>query len=181
MNIENKIEQLTYQIAELQKNSSNSSQPSEQTRQKAPEDIQKLLNEQAKLAKIVNSLQEIDRCNQTIQLDPSSAIAYYNRAQTYERLGEKAAAIADYNQAIRLNTNYTEAYYNRGLAYVDLGHKKQALQDFRAAAKLFFAKGDIENYQTAKSLCQEIHQLKTLNNDNNSSPIVENMFSATVN
>jgi tetratricopeptide (TPR) repeat protein len=178
--IENKLEQLKYQ-AELQPNAINSIQASEQRYQDTPEDIQKLLNEQAKLAKTVHYLQEIDRCNQTIQLDPNSAVAYYDRAQIYEQLGEKAAAIADYDQAIHLNTNYTEAYYNRGLACIELGRKKQALKDFRAAAKLFFAKGDIENYQKAKSLSQEIYELKTLNTNTNNMLLVGKMFSTTVN
>lgn len=175
-NIASKVEQLTYQITQLQSNKP-VSHASDYTYQE-PENLQEILEEQARLAKTVNYLQEIDRCNQTIQLNPNSATAYFNRAQIYEQLGEKSAAIADYEQAIRLDNNYTEAYYNRGVAYVELGHKKLALKDFRAAAKLYFAKGDITNYQKAKSLSQDIHQLKT-SNDSVNSPLVEKMFSAT--
>jgi len=96
-------------------------------------------------------------------------------------LGLDAAAIADYDQAIHLNTNYTEAYYNRGLACIELGRKKQALKDCRAAAKLFFAKGDIENYQKAKSFSQEIYELKTSNTNTNNMLLVGKMSSTTVN
>ncbi|WP_168192463.1 tetratricopeptide repeat protein [Chroococcidiopsis sp. TS-821] len=178
-NLENKVEQLAQQIAEL-KNEISFSSHLEPQQKATPEEIQNFSKEYIKLAETINYLREIERCHQNIQLNPNSATAYYERAQTYEQLGEKRAAIADYTQAIRLDANYTEAYYKRGLNYSSLANKKQAIKDFRTAAKLFFAKGDIENYTKAKSLSQKLHQLETQNEVVNSIPAGQ-LFATAVN
>ena len=120
---------------------------------------QNLLNEQAKLAKTVDCLREIETCSQTIRSNPSHATAYYNRGLSYERLGEQEAAIGDYSEAIRLNPNYAEAYNSRGLAHTDLGNKKGAVNDLRTAAKLFFEQGDIANYQIAKDFSKQLYEI----------------------
>ncbi|MES1024249.1 hypothetical protein ABN584_15280 [Gloeocapsa sp. BRSZ] len=177
-NLQHKVERLIHQIAELQNNLPSSH--SEKIPQTISDNIQKIFDEQTKLAQTINDLREIERCHQNIQLNPNSATAYFNRAKTYEQLGEKAAAIADYTQAICLDANYTEAYFNRGLNYCYSVSKKQALKDLRTAAKLFFAQGDIENYQKAKSLSQELHQLENQHEVVSSIPVGK-LFSTVAN
>ncbi len=152
-----KFETLTQQLAELQQLTTNL--VPNQGNKNLNEYTQNLLNEQAKLAKTVDCLREIETCSQTIRSNPNHATAYYNRGLSYERLGEQEAAIGDYSAAIRLNPNYVEAYNSRGLAYVELGNKKGAVNDLRTAAKLFFEQGDIANYQIAKDLGKQLYQI----------------------
>ena len=46
---------------------------------------------------------------QTIQLNPNYIEAYFARAYTYTKLGDKAAAKADYNMCLKLQPNYEAA------------------------------------------------------------------------
>jgi len=119
----------------------------------------KLIKEQAKIASTVDCLREIETCTQSIRINPISATAFFNRGLSYQRLGDREAAIGDYTEAIKLNPNYAEAYQSRGLAYADLGDKKAAVQDLREAARLFFESGEIDKYQIARDLSKKFHEL----------------------
>jgi tetratricopeptide (TPR) repeat protein len=131
----------------------------QQTDKLVQEQSNKLMNEQAKIAKTVDALREIETCTQSIRLNPISANAFFNRGLSYQRLGDKEAAIGDYTEAIRVNSNYAEAYQSRGLAYADLGNKKAAMKDLREAARLFFESGEIDKYQIARDLSKKFHDL----------------------
>ncbi|MBC6424855.1 MAG: trypsin-like peptidase domain-containing protein, partial [Hormoscilla sp. SP12CHS1] len=61
-----------------------------------------------------------------VDINPRSAVDYYNRAVNYSRQGDYARVIADYNQAIRINPNYGLAYNNRGVAYNNQGEYERA-------------------------------------------------------
>lgn len=153
------VETFTQQLAELQQLTTNNFLVERQSNKNLNEYTQTLLNEQAKLAKSVDCLREIETCSQTIRINPNHATAYYNRGLSYERLEDQEAAIGDYSEAIRLNPNYVEAYHSRGLVRANLGNKKGAVNDLRAAAKLFFEQGDIAKYQTAKDFSKQIYEL----------------------
>lgn len=154
-----KFETLTQQLAELQQLTTNNFLVESQSNKNLNEYTQTLLNEQAKLAKTVDCLREIETCSQTIRLNPNHATAYYNRGLSYERLEDQEAAIGDYSEAIRLNPSYVEAYHSRGLIRAALGNKKGAVNDLRTAAKLFFEQGDIANYQIAKDFGKQLYQI----------------------
>jgi tetratricopeptide (TPR) repeat protein len=121
----------------------------------------KLINEQAKIAKTVDALREIETCTQSIRINPISANAFFNRGLSYQRLGDREAALGDYTEAIRTNPHYAEAYQTRGLIYADLGDKKAAVKDLREAARLFFENGEIDKYQIARDLSKKFHDMDT--------------------
>lgn len=123
--------------------------------------IQVLRREQTEIAGMVDCLREIEICTQNIRISPNDTKAYYNRGLTYQHLENKAAAIGDYTEAIRINPSYAEAYRDRGLARADLGNRKGAVEDLREAAKLFFEAGNIANYQMARDLSKEFHELSS--------------------
>ena len=64
------------------------------------------------------------------------AIAYSNRGNAKERLGQHDAAFADYDRAIELDPNYAIAYSNRGAAKHSLGQYDAALADYNRAIEL---------------------------------------------
>lgn len=139
----------------------------QQTNHLVQEQNHQLMNEQAKIAKTVDALHEIETCTQSIRSNPISATAFFNRGLSYQRLGDWEAAIGDFTEAIRVNPQYAEAYQSRGLAYSDLGDKQAAVQDIREAARLFFESGEIEKYQIARDLSKKFYTLDSLNMTDN--------------
>jgi len=71
-----------------------------------------------------------------IELDPSNAILYGNRAATHLKLESYGSAVVDAQQTISLDPAYVKGYYRRGSAYMALGKTALALKDFRTAVKL---------------------------------------------
>ncbi len=73
---------------------------------------------------------------QAIRLDPSYALAYYNKGNALRDLLHYQEALAAYEQAIHLNPNYALAYYNKGNALYDLERYQEALAAFEQAIHL---------------------------------------------
>ena len=61
---------------------------------------------------------------------------YYNRGNSYYKLGKNELAIQDFNKSIQLNPNYDKAYNNRGNIYDDLGQYELAIKDFDKSIQL---------------------------------------------
>jgi tetratricopeptide (TPR) repeat protein len=75
--------------------------------------------------------QAIASFNNAIKLNPQYATAYFNRAYTYEQLGEFDLAVKDYTQAIALDPKFPEAYTNRGrIKVVEFKDAPGALADY---------------------------------------------------
>ncbi len=102
----------------------------------------------------------------------NSAKLYYQKAIDYEQMGEKLKAIEEYTKAIKIDSGYAEAYSQRGLLYSDTGSRKAAVEDLRKAAKLYFEQGDLDNYQKAKNMTQEIHQSDSTSNGQDSDQVL---------
>jgi tetratricopeptide (TPR) repeat protein len=62
-------------------------------------------------------------------LNPSDALAYFNRGYAYGEIGDYEKAIVDYSKAIELNPSDALAYYNRGLDYHNKGEVPKAVSD----------------------------------------------------
>jgi tetratricopeptide (TPR) repeat protein len=83
--------------------------------------------------------------------------SYYRRGLELEKREEYKDAIAAYAEALRVNPDYAQAYLQLGSVYAHAGQKQQAIAHLRTATKLFFESGDLERYQTARSLSEEVH------------------------
>ena len=72
-----------------------------------------------------------------IELDPTSARAYINRANALFRARRYAEALADYDRAIDLSSGgFALAYYNRSFVHRALDQKDAARKDLEQAATL---------------------------------------------
>ncbi|KNC98500.1 uncharacterized protein SPPG_06197, partial [Spizellomyces punctatus DAOM BR117] len=71
-----------------------------------------------------------------VALDRTSHFAFYNRAVTYQLMGDDQSAIKDYSIAMLLH-NDSNAYRNRGLLYWKQGDPANALLDLYAARDAF--------------------------------------------
>eukprot|EP00873_Tetraselmis_striata_P001279 jgi/Tetstr1/421543/TSEL_012490.t1 len=69
-----------------------------------------------------------------IDLDPSNAVYYSNRAFAHIKLENFGSAIADATKSLELDPTYVKAYYRRGDAQFALGHFKDSLSDFKKAS-----------------------------------------------
>ena len=93
----------------------------------------------------------IEHYDQSIEINPQHAIAYYNRGLAKSALEQYHDAIADFDQtirinhhdalsdfdrAIRINPQNAMAYYSRGLAKHALGQYHEAIADFDQAIRI---------------------------------------------
>ncbi|MFN6200811.1 MAG: tetratricopeptide repeat protein, partial [Dolichospermum sp.] len=65
-----------------------------------------------------NSLEnQLQECNNTINLQPSNANAYVRRGMVYFKLGKIAESIQDFDHAEKLDIQITPYLWQRGLSY----------------------------------------------------------------
>ncbi|MEM6446586.1 MAG: tetratricopeptide repeat protein [Cyanobacteria bacterium P01_D01_bin.123] len=110
----------------------------------------------------VKCLRAIANCTQAANADRADDQVYYLRGISHHRLGDYQEAIEDYTSAIEHNSKYAKAHFNRGIANGHVGDKRSAVQDLRAAAKFFFEDGDVDNYQKARDLSRDFHDMSPL-------------------
>ncbi|MEO0185631.1 MAG: tetratricopeptide repeat protein, partial [candidate division WOR-3 bacterium] len=67
---------------------------------------------------------------------PSSDLAYNNRGNAYNLLGQYDNAIADFNRAIEINPSLELSYFDRGTVYEHLGFYDKAISDFTNALNI---------------------------------------------
>ncbi|KAJ8930901.1 hypothetical protein NQ314_016322 [Rhamnusium bicolor] len=70
-----------------------------------------------------------------IQLDPTNAVYYCNRAAAYSRLEKHLEAINDCKEAIKLDPAYGKAYGRLGIAYSNLNKYEDARAAYLTALK----------------------------------------------
>lgn len=103
----------------------------------------------------------IEDFSRAIELDPNNpnnAETYNYRGTSYFWLEDYQKALADYDRAIQLNPNLAIAYYNRGYVRLELKDKRGAMKDFEKGASLSKAEGDMDSYNAALELIQELKQ-----------------------
>jgi tetratricopeptide (TPR) repeat protein len=69
----------------------------------------------------------------TVEKNPGSWMAWYNRGVLYEQVGQVGLAVHDHTRAIQLKPDFAEAHTNRGNLYLALGQAKQAAEDYSQA------------------------------------------------
>ncbi|WP_368216160.1 retroviral-like aspartic protease family protein, partial [Alistipes shahii] len=65
-----------------------------------------------------------------IELDPTSAYAYYKRGWCYELSGDDDSAMKDYNTGIDVDKTYPYIFLMRGALYLKRGEKEKSNADF---------------------------------------------------
>jgi tetratricopeptide (TPR) repeat protein len=83
-----------------------------------------------------NISEEVEKYDNQIAEDPSSAIAYFNRGVAKYILRDFSGAISDFNKVIEINPQYAEAYYARGLFKNVLGDIEESKMDYDKAVEL---------------------------------------------
>jgi tetratricopeptide (TPR) repeat protein len=115
----------------------------------------------------------INDLGKALQIDPSCAHAYYNRALCYIRRGNLSYAFKDFaivlclaSAAINSNTQLLEleTYVNRGLLHYEHKDFQNALVDFQHALQLVLTSGDEKKIHALKhkliyTIGQSLHRL----------------------
>ncbi len=78
----------------------------------------------------------VQNYSRALEIDPNSAIAYYERGNAYLARGRLDQALADFSAAIDHNFAGELAFLNRGIVYAQTGAFDLALKDFNEAARL---------------------------------------------
>ncbi|NBD15478.1 MAG: tetratricopeptide repeat protein, partial [Cyanobacteria bacterium] len=73
---------------------------------------------------------------QTLQLKPDYAEAYYNLGNVYQKQSKLDTAIDSYQQALKLKPDYAEAYYKLGNTFQKQGKLDAAVESYQQALKL---------------------------------------------
>lgn len=75
--------------------------------------------------------QEAIACyGKALDLCPTDAATFSNRAMAYLKTKEYARALEDAEAAIKLKEDYVKAYHRRGKAYLALNKVEMAIRDF---------------------------------------------------
>lgn len=77
--------------------------------------------------------------SKAVSLNPRQILAFNDRAATYMKRGEYAAAISDYDKAIALNPAYARAYLGRAFCYEKLNNIAAARKDYEKMCSLGYA------------------------------------------
>ena len=78
----------------------------------------------------------LDDFNRAIEMEPTNAMAYSNRAAAYSKLQDMEKALANYDLAIQNDPNYANSYSNRAYAYYKLGRYEDGVADCNRALTL---------------------------------------------
>jgi tetratricopeptide (TPR) repeat protein len=89
-----------------------------------------------------NYLGAIEDYTQTIGIEPSWALIYFNRAGVQKKIGNFKQAILDYTQAIELSPNWANAYFQRGVTRYGQGDDSGAIEDYNQTIRLDFYHAD---------------------------------------
>lgn len=75
----------------------------------------------------------IEDCDKALTLNPSNAVAYFNKGKAHYELDELDHALACFTTALRIDPEFSEAYNARGVVYASISQNKLALSDFGLA------------------------------------------------
>jgi protein O-mannosyl-transferase len=129
-----------------------------------------------KLDKDGNINEAMYHYNEAIRIIPDFSEVYFNKGNTYARLGQYQIAIDNYNESIRFKPYYAEAYNARGCAFADTGQYLKAMENFNEAIRLEKDYGDayynrgltntkLRQYQLAFEDFNESIRMKPNNSD----------------
>jgi lipoprotein NlpI len=74
--------------------------------------------------------------DESLRIDPESALAFNNRGSVFQQMGNYDRAIQDYDRAIHLDGSFALAYNNRGRTYQLKEDYAQAIKDYGEAIEI---------------------------------------------
>uniref|UniRef100_A0A6I8QBH2 Small glutamine-rich tetratricopeptide repeat-containing protein alpha n=1 Tax=Xenopus tropicalis TaxID=8364 RepID=A0A6I8QBH2_XENTR len=106
-------------------------------------------NEQMKLENFESA---ISYYSKALELNPTNAVYYCNRAAAYSKLGNYAGAVRDCEEAITIDPNYSKAYGRMGLALSSLNKHAEAVGFYKQALIL---DPDNETYKSNLKIAEQ--------------------------
>ncbi|CAG9466709.1 unnamed protein product [Pedinophyceae sp. YPF-701] len=100
----------------------------------------------------------LDLYSQAIDLNPSNAVYYGNRAFAHLKLENYGAAVSDASAAIKIDNTYVKAYYRRADGHMRMLQFKEALKDFKLAARV--APGDPDLRRKLNECEKEVKRMR---------------------
>ncbi|XP_072338302.1 small glutamine-rich tetratricopeptide repeat-containing protein alpha-like isoform X1 [Scyliorhinus torazame] len=86
--------------------------------------------------KVENYQSAVDYYSKAIELNPSNAVYYCNRAAALSKLGNYTGAVQDCEKAIAFDPSYSKAYGRMGLALASLNKYSEAVDYYKKALEL---------------------------------------------
>ncbi|XP_067872240.1 small glutamine-rich tetratricopeptide repeat-containing protein alpha-like isoform X2 [Heterodontus francisci] len=86
--------------------------------------------------KVENYQCAVDYYSKAIELNPSNAVYYCNRAAALSKLGNYTGAVQDCEKAIAFDPSYSKAYGRMGLALASLNKYSEAVNYYKKALEL---------------------------------------------
>ncbi|MGY6530438.1 MAG: tetratricopeptide repeat protein [Cyanobacterium sp.] len=136
------------------------------------QNVSALNAETREIKEIVSNLRQVESLSQELRVKPNSAIFFFERGNSYSKLGNVSGAIADYTEAIKQDRDYAEAYHKRGILYLESGEKQKAVDDLRKASLLYFEKGEIDSYHQAREMSRNVHEISSHGNGSNGKMLI---------
>ncbi|XP_032064453.1 small glutamine-rich tetratricopeptide repeat-containing protein alpha isoform X1 [Thamnophis elegans] len=99
-------------------------------------EAERLKTEGNEQMKVENFKSAVSFYGKAIELNPSNAVYYCNRAAAYSKLGNYAGAVRDCERAIGIDPKYSKAYGRMGLALSSLNKLSEAIFYYRKALEL---------------------------------------------
>jgi len=84
-------------------------------------------------AQMKNHAYAVELISRAIEINQTSAMAYYNRGLALNELKQYQSAIDSYDKAIALKPDYANAFYNRGNTLIALTERQAALESYDKA------------------------------------------------
>ncbi|KAM8961311.1 small glutamine-rich tetratricopeptide repeat-containing protein beta isoform 2-T2 [Pelodytes ibericus] len=89
---------------------------------------------------------------QAVELDPSNAVYYCNRAAAYSQLGNQSDALKDCEKAVSIDATYSKAYGRMGRALAAMNKYKEAISSYQKALDL---DPDNESYKSYLKIAEQ--------------------------
>ena len=78
----------------------------------------------------------IDYSNQSLELDPKNALAYFHRGLAYDHLEDSERALVDYDRSIELDATNIAVIYNRANLHFTNERYRLAIKDYSTVIEL---------------------------------------------
>jgi tetratricopeptide (TPR) repeat protein len=98
-----------------------------------------------------NEQAAIDDFTKAIELNPQSAMAFYDRGISRQTLGQFDLAIDDFSRVIELRPKYVSGFIRRGVCRKRLNDVQGARSDFAEAKRLIAAEKPTDQRKMAKA------------------------------